>query len=218
MVLGVVIAIVALSDLFSGGPWRHHWGWPGGFGFFFGVVALALAVVLLSSAGRGGGSALRALAITVLVALAAIIVTVTATLFTVEALSGVPLSGGIGDSQVQPTAPSQLRPNYRQAMGNLTVDLRDVAFRPGTTHLTATVGIGHLLVEVPFGTSVSVNAHSGLGQVQVFGQDDSGLSVHEAGSRAATGDLASSSVVTPASPHLVLDAETGVGQVQVVRG
>jgi hypothetical protein len=106
---------------------------------------------------------------------------------------------------------------YRLAIGNMTLDLRNVVFPAGTTHVTASVGIGHLQVEVPSGTTVSVNAHSGVGQVQVFGQDDSGLSAGRAVQ--APGPPGSGSAAGPGrATQIVLDAQTGVGQVQVTRG
>jgi len=86
-----------------------------------------------------------------------------------------------------------------------------VNFGSGTTHVTATVGIGNLVVELPPGTAVSVAAHSGLGDVQMFGQDDGGFSTGrtvQSPGNAATGG---------ATSRLVLDAEAGVGRVQVMR-
>src|SRR4029077_1255090 len=115
---------------------------------FLGLGALALAALLLASPGRTGASPLRALLITALVAAAAFVVVVAATLFTAEAVSGVPLRGGIGDSRWEPVSAAQVRSQYRLAMGNLTVDLRNVAFPAGTTHVTATVGIGRLEVDI----------------------------------------------------------------------
>ena len=212
LVIGVVIAIVAVSNLFSSGPWWRHWdGGLGGFGFYFGLFALILAGVLLVSSGRRQGSPLRWLAVTSLVTLLAVIAVVVATVFSVEAMSGVSLRGGIGDSQWRPTTASQVAKQYRLAIGNMRVDLSSVDFGPGTTHVTATVGIGHLVVDLPPGPSVSVTAHSGMGDVQMFGQDDGGFAtrhtVQVPGTAGGPGSAA----------HIVLDAETGVGQVQVIR-
>ena len=238
IVLGVVIAAIALSNLVSSGPW-WHWGWNGASGFFLGLCALALAVVLLVSPGHAGSTPLRRLVFTVLLAAAALVVVVAATLFTAEAVSGVPLRGGIGDARWQPTSAAQLHSQYRLAIGNMTLDLRNVSFPPGTTHVTASVGIGHLEVDVPAGTSVSVSAHSGIGQVQVFGQGDSGVSparsvqlpgVPSAGipsppsvpsppvPPASSGSGSSASQPAAGAARIVLDAQTGVGQVQVDRG
>ena len=207
LLIGIVIGIVALSDLFSSGPW-----WPhrhGGVGLVFGAVALVLALGLVAGSGgnRTAASRLRWLVLTVLLSVVAVLVVATATVFSIEAASGVPLSGGIGDTQWHPTSVASVARDYRLAVGNLNVDLSAVPFRSGTTRVTASVGIGRLIVEVPPGPTVSVVAHSGLGDVQVFGHDNGGLST----------------VQTMQSPgaesrsHVVLDADAGVGQVQVVR-
>jgi phage shock protein PspC (stress-responsive transcriptional regulator) len=210
LVLGAVVAVVAVSNLFSSGPWWRHWdGGVGGFGFFFGLAALVLAGALLVVSGRREGSPVRWALLTVTITLLAVLAVVVATLFSVEALSGVPLRGGIGDVQWQPTSAAQVAPQYRLGIGNMRLDLRDVAFRAGTTHVTASVGIGHLIVVLPPGPSVSVTAHAGMGDVQMFGQDVGGVStgrtLRQGG--AAPGNAA----------RIVLNAQAGVGQVQVTR-
>jgi hypothetical protein len=245
IVLGTVIAIIAVSNLFSSGPWWPHWDRGfGGFGFFFGLCALALAVALLVASGRRGGSPLRWLALTSLIAVAAVAVVAIATVFSVEALSGVPLRGGVGDTQWRPTSAAQVAPRYRLAIGNMRVDLSDVTFNPGTTHVTATVGIGHLVVELPAGVAVSVSAHSGLGDVRVFGQDNGGFSTGQSMQLSGTSSNASdpsnapnapgapnapnapsapnapkaaNPTKTASAPRIDLDAQTGVGQVEVIR-
>jgi phage shock protein PspC (stress-responsive transcriptional regulator) len=216
IVLGTVIGIIAVSNLFSSGPWWRHWdGGLGGFGFFFGLCALALAVILLVASGRRAGSPLRWMALTTFIAVVAVSVVAIATVFSVEALSGVPLRGGIGDTQWHPTTASQVASRYRLAIGNMQVDLGDVAFKPGTTHVTASVGIGNLVVDLPPGTSVSVSAHSGLGDVNVFGQNQGGFSTQRTVQLAAP--VRSQTSSNNAGPHIVLDAQAGVGHVQVVR-
>jgi predicted membrane protein len=145
----------------------------------------------------------------VVLGMVAVVVVAAATVFSIEAASGVPLRGGIGDTQVHPTSARQLQPNYQLAVGNLNVDLSNVAFPTGTTRVTTSVGVGRLVVEVPPGVTVSVVAHSGLGEVQVFGQNDGGLSTAQTIQAGGTGQ--------GARRHIVLDADTGVGQVQVIR-
>jgi hypothetical protein len=209
IVVGVVLGLIALTDLFSNGPWRPH---PyGGFGVALGAVALVLALSLVAGSGgnRTAASRLRWFFLMLVLAGVGLVVVMAATVFSIEAASGVPLRGGIGNTQVHPTSTGQLASHYRLAMGNLTVDLADVPFKAGTTRVTTSVGIGRLLVEVPPGTSVSVVAHSGLGDVQVFGQDNSGFSTVQAMEAGGTGP--------GARRHLDLRADAGVGQVQVVR-
>lgn len=209
IVVGVVLGLIALTDLFSNGPWRPH---PyGGFGVALGAVALVVALGLVAGSGgnRTARSRLRWFSLMLVLACVGVVVVAAATVFSIEAASGVPLRGGIGDTQVRPTSGGQLAANYRLAVGNLTVDLTDVPLRAGTTRLTTSVGIGRLLVEVPPGPTVSVVAHSGLGDVQVFGQSNSGLSTVQTMEAGGSGP--------GAREHLVLTADAGVGQVQVVR-
>ncbi len=100
------------------------------------------------------------------------------------------------------------------------MDLSDVAFTRGTTDITASVGIGNLVVELPPGTAVSVTAHSGMGVVDVFGQNEDGFATgrvyRAAGAHGATTSSATAGNATN-TPRIVLDAQTGVGKVQVVR-
>jgi phage shock protein PspC (stress-responsive transcriptional regulator) len=222
IVVGTVIGIIALSDLFSSGPWWPHWdGGFGGGGFFLGLCALVLAVVLVITSGRRHGSVLRWFALTSLIAVVAVVVVAAATVFSVEALSGVPLRGGVGDTQWRPTSAAQVASRYRLAIGNMEVDLSGVTFRPGTTRVTASVGIGNLVVDLPPHTTVSVDAHSGLGVVQVFGQGDGGFSPGRTFQSPAPSGSATTATTTAstmaAQPYIVLNAQTGVGHVQIVR-
>ncbi len=206
LAVGVLLGVLAVSDLVSTGPWWPHFG--GGLGFFAGVAAVLVVASLLAGTGRyrRARSRLGWLFGVSLGTAGAVLVVAVATLFSAEALSGVPLRGGVGDSQWQPTAADQVAPQYRLAMGNLVVDLTGVAFRPGTVHLTTTVGIGRVLVEIPPGPTVEVRAHSGVGAVVLFGQGNGGLGTQHSATSTGTG-----------STVIVLDAEAGVGQVQVVR-
>jgi len=209
LVVALAVAVVAVSDLFSAGPWWPH---PdGGIGLVLGGMALGLALVLVAGSGgnRTAASRLRWLLLTVSLTVVAVVLVAAATLLAVEAASGVPLRGGVGATQWHPTTARQVSSPYRLAVGNLDVDLSAVRFPAGTTRVTASVGIGRLLVEVPPGPTVSVVAHSGLGDVQVFGQNDAGWNtVQTVGTTGGAGRTV----------HLVIEADTGVGQVQVVRG
>jgi hypothetical protein len=117
----------------------------------------------------------------------------------------VPLGGGVGDRTEQPTTPADLT-GYELGAGNLLVDLRQLQVPPGTTPVEARVGVGELVVELPHGVSVEVLASSGLGEVQVLGQQEGGF-----GSRieAVFGD--------GGDRRLQLDVRVGVGEVRVER-
>ena len=91
-------------------------------------------------------------------------------------------------------------------MGNFELDLRQLQLPLGTTTVTARVGIGQLVVQVPQGVSVQVVASSGLGEVQVLGEQDNGIANRVDTTAEAGGDR-----------RLELDLRVGIGQVRVER-
>ena len=117
----------------------------------------------------------------------------------------VPLGGGVGDRTERPTAPAELT-GYQRGVGDLVVDLRQLQVPPGTTTVEARVGIGELAVELPQGVSVAVVARSGLGQVQVLGEEEGGFGSRIDTTSGAGGDR-----------RLELDLRVGLGQVRVER-
>ena len=153
--------------------------------------------------GRFPIGRLLAVAVAALAAMGALAV---AALVAIVATTGVPLTGGVGDRAWHPASTAELHRVYHLGAGNLRVDLGDLELRPGTTRLKATVGVGHLLVRVPAQVDVSVAAHSGAGEVVVFGDHDGGLGADRAARRGSD-----------VEHRLVLDAEVGVGQVEVER-
>jgi Cell wall-active antibiotics response 4TMS YvqF len=117
----------------------------------------------------------------------------------------VPLAGGVGDRTERPNTPADLA-SYELGVGNLVVDLRQLQVPPGTTAVEARLGIGELTVELPAGVSVEVEASSGLGEVQVLGQQEGGFGSRIDTTAEAGGDR-----------RLRLDARVGLGQVRVER-
>jgi phage shock protein PspC (stress-responsive transcriptional regulator) len=208
VVVVAVVALIVFFSLLSGGA--RSWG-PGWF-FGAGLVWLAVAAIGVLAVARVGGAhriwKVLGLMILSLVALLAVIV---GGALTAVAFSGVPIHGGIGDREMRPTVASQVQHDYRLAIGNMVLDLRNVQFPAGSTSVNASVGIGHLLVEVPPGVVVSVNAHSGIGNVTYAdGRGNTDAASFGTGSAANAGN--------PAVAHLNLTATTGVGVVQLARG
>jgi phage shock protein PspC (stress-responsive transcriptional regulator) len=120
---------------------------------------------------------------------------------------GVPLFSGIGDRVVRPSAATGVRSKYELGIGNLTLDLGDVAIPRGQTFVNARVGIGNLRVVVPQDASVDVRGSVGIGAVDLLDQSDSGTSVHDhVVDRTGSGRV------------VVLKARTGLGKVEVERG
>jgi phage shock protein PspC (stress-responsive transcriptional regulator)/predicted membrane protein len=120
----------------------------------------------------------------------------------------VPLRGGIGTRTVQPRAVADLQDRYELAAGELVLDLTDVPFGEGPTRVEARVGIGRLAVYVPMDAPVDVTGRSGLGAVDLFGRDESGLQVSMHKSTAGSERIG----------RITLDLETGYGVVEVKRG
>jgi phage shock protein PspC (stress-responsive transcriptional regulator) len=186
------------------------WGgprWGGGIGLAWLLVLFALLVVALLRPTRSF-SFRRFLAVCLL-AVASLVIVATGAFFGAVALTGVPLSGGIGERVWQPTSLAALQTTYRTAIGNTTVDLRHVPFGTGVYHVTASVAVGELVVDVPANVVVDVSAHSGIGDV-VY-ENANGSQQFFEGSGPLKGSHGS------ASPQLVLTADAGIGQVQLYR-
>jgi hypothetical protein len=118
----------------------------------------------------------------------------------------VPLRGGVGERDYRPAAAQDVRDTYRLAVGNLTVDLRDVSLPRGDTRVKVSLGIGNVRVHVPAGVSVDVRGKAGAGNVTLFGHTDQGTDVDT--SRHLAGD----------ARRLVLTTEVGLGNVEVRGG
>jgi hypothetical protein len=117
----------------------------------------------------------------------------------------VPLAGGVGDRTERPATQAELA-DYELGVGDFLLDLQQLQVPPGTTAVQARVGIGELVVEVPDEVSVRVVASSGLGQVQVLGEQEGGVASRIDTTAEAGGDR-----------RLELDLRVGIGQVRVER-
>jgi hypothetical protein len=119
----------------------------------------------------------------------------------------VPFTGGVGERTVRPTG-GVIDRDVELGVGELTFDLTGVDFATivGATLLRARVGVGELIVIVPEGAPIRVEARSGLGNVQVFGQEEGGVDAE---------------ITTPApigAPAITLVATVGIGEVRVEHG
>jgi Cell wall-active antibiotics response 4TMS YvqF len=160
------------------------------------LIAVGLACVAGAFQGRQHALMVVGVALLVVLSLAAAI----------DWNLDVPLTGGVGDRTEQPRSPADLT-EYELAAGDLLVDLRQLQVPPGTTAVEARVGVGELVVRVPAGVSVEVMARSGIGEVQVLGEQEGGF-----GSRIDRIADAAGGRGT-----LRLDLRVGLGQVRVDR-
>lgn len=87
--------------------------------------------------------------------------------------------GGVGDRSVEVTSVEDIEPDYNLSMGTLTVDVSELENLNGATSLSASVGMGELVVRVPEGIAIEVKARSGAGEVRIFDRSADGMGVNE---------------------------------------
>jgi phage shock protein PspC (stress-responsive transcriptional regulator) len=119
----------------------------------------------------------------------------------------VPLEGGAGDHFFHPVAVEELQPEYRLVGGRLWLDLTDlpIGTQPMTIH--ASVGVGELVVIVPQGANIEVDARVDAGALWLLGSVQRGTGLRDRLVR--EGNLGRGSLI------LTLDA--GIGSVDVQR-
>jgi phage shock protein PspC (stress-responsive transcriptional regulator) len=121
----------------------------------------------------------------------------------------VPLRGPIGDRTVTPATIRDLDDRYRQAIGNLELDLHKLGLPPGTTNVRASMGIGKLTVRVPRGARLVIKA-------DVTGGDANLLTIHDDGWHVSRTVVVAGTRAD--APTLALETDVGFGQVEVLRG
>ncbi|HEV3505239.1 MAG TPA: LiaF domain-containing protein [Actinomycetes bacterium] len=191
VLVGALLVLVGIGWLLDAGgvevPWRAIL--PAA------LIAVGLACVAGAFQGRQHAMMVLGLALTVVLAVAV------ATDWDLD----VPLAGGVGDRTERPATPAELT-EYELGAGDFLLDLQQLQVPPGTTTVEARVGVGELVVEVPDGVTVRVMASSGLGEIQVLGEQDNGFANRVDTTVAAGGDR-----------RLELDLRVGIGQVRVER-
>jgi hypothetical protein len=92
-------------------------------------------------------------------------------------------------------------------MGVLDVDLRDVELPAGRTDVGFDVGIGEAVVFIPREACVTSDVEIGAGAIDVPEHEQAGLDL----------TLASAGAAPAGRPHLHIDADIGMGVIEVVR-
>jgi hypothetical protein len=119
--------------------------------------------------------------------------------------ANIDLHGGAGDKQYVPNSPFEVKDSYRVGAGRLVVDLRDAQLPPGDHPLKLKVGVGEARLIVPDNVCVATRAKIGMGQVQAFDRANSGIDV----------DWSDQPTGPETNPRVVLDADVGIGHVEV---
>jgi hypothetical protein len=106
---------------------------------------------------------------------------------------------------------SEVKSDYRLAVGQLTLDLTSVSVpvTGAARTIRARVGVGQLIVELSSNQPALVGGHAGMGQVTIFGQSDEGFGVDK--------DVAPS-VPTGQPIPFSLELSVGIGEVRVQHG
>ena len=121
-------------------------------------------------------------------------------------LVDVPLAGGIGDPTYHPRTVAAVERRYTLAIGNLSVDLRDVDFAGTRRHVHTQLGIGQLNVTVPDGRARRARRPRGRGQHHC---------VRRAVRRVLPDRLPRRAAGTAGGGTLYLDADVGVGHIDI---
>jgi phage shock protein C len=207
----VVIAVIAIST-FGGAPRVGN-----GFAALWLVFLFVLAVLSLRSSARQ--HMLRRFIALVFVSFMTVIILLSGAVLGFLASTGVPMTGGSGARTIQPSTLGQVQRTYRTEFGALTIDLRQVHFSSTPTSVTASVAVGILTVDVPANAIVYLKTHIGLGPVDYNGPVEYN---GQYGYQEVPWTAIPSSLKTVASqqraPHLILDAQVGVGKIDVQRG
>ncbi|MGH2784628.1 MAG: PspC domain-containing protein [Actinomycetota bacterium] len=129
----------------------------------------------------------------------------------VASLIHVPFEGGFGERVYRLTGVPAIVTEYHLIAGDMTIDLRGVE-TPGAFKIEATAVAGHILIIVPEGVSLDIEAKAGAGEIDLFGQrfDGVNVDVHRTYNLATvegTGD--------PLPATIEIDVEAGLGQVEV---
>jgi phage shock protein PspC (stress-responsive transcriptional regulator) len=122
-------------------------------------------------------------------------------------LPRISVSADTGQRSWAPTAVTDLpEQGYDLGMGQLTLDLTGLELEPGDqVPIDASVGIGQLVVDVPSGVSIDLDATSKLGSVDALGRRSDG-----------TNTTVDERFEGPeGSPTIALDLSVGMGEVEV---
>lgn len=162
------------------------------------VVLITLGVAVVVAAVRGEDHAAIGLAVFVgvWIAIAAIVTSVV----------DVPLTGAVGEHDLQPATAAELEADYRLFAGSQVLDLRGLELGEGTTEVSLSTVLGEVEVIVPQGMEVRIDAAVAGGSLDLFGEVVDGLGLD---------DVEESEGWADAARRLDLELRVGLGEVHV---
>ena len=116
---------------------------------------------------------------------------------------GVPVQGGSGARQWSPTTESEVQHHYHHgAFGLSTIDLSPASRSRVPPTVSATEGIGQLVVDVPASLTLDLRTHVGIWNVNNNTEDN--------------GFIQPGAVIHKTGANLVLNLQVGIGHIQIV--
>jgi phage shock protein PspC (stress-responsive transcriptional regulator) len=190
----VVLALMAVGGLLAlagGAGFAVALGWA----VPTALVVIAIGVLLALAAFRGGARWLIPPAVALAVGAS------------VAAAADVDFSGGIGERSYRPLNEAAIPADgYRLGVGELTVDLRELDWKPrDVVELETSMGAGLTAIYVPEDVCVTAQTRIGAGDSVIAGERDEGFDLDETIESGAA-----------ATPRLELDAELDAGELWVV--
>jgi hypothetical protein len=129
---------------------------------WIGIILVAIGLAIAFTPGHHGLLTLLGILV-IVVGLPALVV-------------GDLVTGDVGDAIEAPVSPEEIG-TYEHGIGKLTIDLTSPGLADEDLDVKADQGIGELLVLVPEGADVTVDAHVGIGNVNALGREESGVDV-----------------------------------------
>jgi phage shock protein PspC (stress-responsive transcriptional regulator) len=167
-----------------------------GGGVVIAILAVVTGLALIGTAFVGGARWLIVPALALVLPLG------------IVSAAGIKLDGGVGDRDYRPASAADVHDQYKLGIGSLIVDLRDLNLPADqTTNLNVRVGMGEAVVYVPSDACVTSDIQVGVGGSDVLDHDNHGVDV----------SYASAAPAPTGRPSVHVDADIGIGTLEVVR-
>jgi hypothetical protein len=126
------------------------------------LILLGLALIAVARHGSHGGMIFLGIVLSFVVMLGSL-------------ASWPTFEGGVGDRAITPATMAELEEEYSWGAGSQVIDFRNLEFPPGETSVRIQMGMGDLEIHLPDDVAHQVDWSVGVGNVQVFERDQSGV-------------------------------------------